>query len=248
MKGAVTSSEVPDVDEVMGEDAGASDYRLTYYTPEYRAKDTDILAAFQITPQPGVPAEEAGAAVAATSSTGTWTTVWTDELTSLDRGKGRCYDIKPVAGEENQYIAYVAYPLDLFEEGSVTNMLTSIAIVGNVFGFKALRALRLEDLRIPPAYSKTFIGPPHGIQVERDKLNKYERPLLGWDVQSSQNWACLPRIMVERFINVFAVDLILQKMMKTIFADIPITRKPTEVRMGKGKGNPIGWMARVVTG
>ncbi|MCO5562849.1 hypothetical protein L7F22_044493 [Adiantum nelumboides] len=33
-----------------------------------------------------------------------------------------------------------------------------------------------------------------------------------------------------------------------IFADIPITRKPTEVRMGKGKGNPIGWMARVVTG
>ncbi|KAH7282283.1 hypothetical protein KP509_35G023300 [Ceratopteris richardii] len=33
-----------------------------------------------------------------------------------------------------------------------------------------------------------------------------------------------------------------------IFADIPITRKPTEVRMGKGKGNPTGWMARVVTG
>ncbi|CAI0443925.1 unnamed protein product [Linum tenue] len=50
-------------------------------------------------------------------------------------------------------------------------MFTSI--VGNVFGFKALRALRLEDLRIPPAYTKTFQGPPHGIQVERDKLNKY---------------------------------------------------------------------------
>nr|VDD24839.1 unnamed protein product [Brassica rapa] len=52
--------------------------------------------------------------------------------------------------EETQFIAYVAYPLDLFEEGSVTNMFTSI--VGNVFGFKALAALRLEDLRIPPAY------------------------------------------------------------------------------------------------
>ncbi|KAJ4849425.1 hypothetical protein Tsubulata_007269 [Turnera subulata] len=38
----------------------------------------------------------------------------------------RCYDLEPVAGEENQYIAYVAYPLDLFEEGSVTNMFTSI--------------------------------------------------------------------------------------------------------------------------
>ena len=53
------------------------------------------------------------------------------------------------------------YPLDLFEEGSVTNLLTSL--VGNVFGFKALRALRLEDLRVPVAYLKTFQGPPHGI-------------------------------------------------------------------------------------
>ena len=35
-----------------------------------------------MTPQPGVPAEECGAAVAAESSTGTWNTVWTDGLTS----------------------------------------------------------------------------------------------------------------------------------------------------------------------
>ncbi|KAL5720983.1 hypothetical protein ACHQM5_013598 [Ranunculus cassubicifolius] len=60
-------------------------------------------------------------------------------------------------------------------------MFTSI--VGNVFGFKALRALRLEDLRIPVAYVKTFQGPPHGIQVERDKLNKYGRPLLGCTIK-----------------------------------------------------------------
>jgi len=160
--------------------AGVKDYRLTYYTPDYQVKDTDILAAFRMTPQPGVPAEEAGAAVAAESSTGTWTTVWTDGLTSLDRYKGRCYDIEPL-GEDDQYIAYIAYPLDLFEEGSVTNLFTSI--VGNVFGFKALRALRLEDLRIPPAYTKTFQGPPHGIQVERDKLNKYGRGLLGCTIK-----------------------------------------------------------------
>lgn len=140
--------------------AGVKDYRLTYYTPDYVVKDTDVLAAFRMTPQPGVPPEECGAAVAAESSTGTWTTVWTDGLTTLDRYKGRCYDIEPVPGEDNQYIAYVAYPIDLFEEGSVTNLFTSI--VGNVFGFKALRALRLEDLRIPPAYVKTFQGPPHG--------------------------------------------------------------------------------------
>ncbi|XP_057865408.1 ribulose bisphosphate carboxylase large chain-like [Cryptomeria japonica] len=124
--------------------AGVKDYRLIYYTPKYQTKDTDILAAFRVTPQPGVPPKEAGAVVAAESSTGTWMTVWTDGLTSIDHYKGRCYDIEPIPGEESQFIAYVAYPLDLFEEGFVTNLFTSI--VGNVFGFKALWALRLEDL------------------------------------------------------------------------------------------------------
>ncbi|KAK4338971.1 hypothetical protein RND71_040433 [Anisodus tanguticus] len=122
-----------------------------------------------------------GAAVAAKSSTGTWTPIWMDGLTSLDRYKGRCYCIECVVGEKDQYIAYVAYPLYLFEEGYVTNMFTSI--VGNAFGFKALRALRLKDLLIPPAYVKTFQGPPHGIQVERDKLNKYGLPLLGCTIK-----------------------------------------------------------------
>ncbi|MBA0649757.1 hypothetical protein Goklo_017286, partial [Gossypium klotzschianum] len=79
----------------------------------------------------------------------------------LDRYKGRCYHIEPVLGEEDLYICYVAYPLDFFEEGSVSNKFTSI--VGNVFGFKALRALCLEDLRIPTAYIITFQGSPHGI-------------------------------------------------------------------------------------
>jgi hypothetical protein len=116
-------------------------------------------------------------------------------LTDLDRYKGRCYDIEPVPGEDNQFIAFIAYPLDLFEEGSVTNLLTSL--VGNVFGFKALRALRLEDLRVPVAYLKTFQGPPHGITVERDKLNKYGRPLLGCTIKPS--WVCLRRTTVVQF-------------------------------------------------
>jgi ribulose-bisphosphate carboxylase large chain len=161
--------------------AGVHDYREAYYDPGYRPSDTDILAAFRVTPQADVPAEEAGAAVAAESSTGTWTTVWSDLLTDMERYRGRCYGIESVEGNPDQIMAYVAYPLDLFEEGSVVNMMSSI--VGNVFGFKALRALRLEDLRLPIAYLKTFPGPPHGIQVERDKLNKYGRPLLGGTIK-----------------------------------------------------------------
>ena len=64
--------------------AGVKEYRNTYWEPNYSVKDTDILACFKITPQPGVDREEAAAAVAAESSTGTWTTVWTDLLTDLD--------------------------------------------------------------------------------------------------------------------------------------------------------------------
>ena len=48
-------------------------------------KETDILAVFRISPQHGVDAIEAAAAVAGESSTATWTVVWTDRLTACDQ-------------------------------------------------------------------------------------------------------------------------------------------------------------------
>ena len=162
--------------------AGVLPYaEMGYYDADYVPKDTDILAAFRITPQPGVPPEEAGAAVAGESSTATWTVVWTDRLTAYDHSQAKCYRLDPVPGAEGQYIAYIAYALDLFEEGSIANLTSSI--IGNVFGFKALKALRLEDMRIPLHYVKTFQGPAHGIVMEREYLNKYGRPLLGATVK-----------------------------------------------------------------
>ncbi len=158
--------------------AGVIPYaEMGYYKPDYAPKDTDILAAFRVTPQPGVAPEEAGAAVAGESSTATWTVVWTDRLTAYDHYQAKCYRVEPVPGRENEYIAYIAYDIDLFEEGSIPNLASSI--IGNVFGFKAIRSLRLEDMRIPLHYVKTFAGPPHGIVMEREYLNKYGRPLLG---------------------------------------------------------------------
>jgi len=158
-------------------EAGVREYREIYWTPGYRPRDTDVLAAFRVVPEPEVAPEEAAAAVAAESSTATWTSVWTDWLTTVERYQARAYELEPVPGRTDQFIAYIAYPLELFEEGSVSSMMASIT--GNVFGFKAIRALRLEDLRIPVALVTTFQGPPTGIQVERDRLNKYGRPLLG---------------------------------------------------------------------
>jgi len=151
---------------------------MGYWQPDYIPNDTDIIAAFRLTPQDGVDPEEAGAAVAGESSTATWTVVWTDRLTAYDNYQGKCYKVDPVPGSSPpQFIAYIAYKLDLFEEGSIANLTSSI--IGNVFGFKALKALRLEDMRIPTHYLKTFQGPPNGIINEREMLNKYGRPLLG---------------------------------------------------------------------
>ena len=158
--------------------AGVTPYaEMGYWDPDYEPKDTDILCAFRITPQEGVDAIEAAAAVAGESSTATWTVVWTDRLTSYEHYQAKAYKVDAVPGTPGQYIALIAYDIDLFEEGSIANLTSSI--IGNVFGFKALKALRLEDMRIPPHYVKTFQGPPHGIVMEREYLDKFGRPLIG---------------------------------------------------------------------
>jgi ribulose-bisphosphate carboxylase large chain len=160
--------------------AGVKEYSAEgrhYWSPGYKPTDTQVLAAFRVTPQEGVSFEEAAAAVAAESSFATWTNVWSDYLVDGSRYSARTYEMKSVPGRNDQVMAYIAYPLDLFEEGSMGNLMSSL--VGNVFGFKPLRALRLEDLYFPPALLSTFQGPPHGIAVERDRMDKYGRPFLG---------------------------------------------------------------------
>ena len=157
--------------------AGVAPYaEMGYYQPDYEPKPTDILCAFRFVPQEGVDPVEAAAAIAGESSTATWTVVWTDRLTAHEHYQAKTYRVVPVHGTD-QFMAYIAYDLDLFEEGSIANLTSSI--IGNVFGFKALKSLRLEDMRIPPHYTKTFQGPAHGIVMEREYLNKYGRPLLG---------------------------------------------------------------------
>ena len=155
--------------------------KMGYWEPDYVPKDTDILALFRVTPQDGVDPIEAAAAVAGESSTATWTVVWTDRLTACDVYRAKAYRVDPVPNSPGQYFAYIAYDLDLFEEGSIANLTASI--IGNVFGFKAVKALRLEDMRIPVAYLKTFQGPATGIVVERERLDKFGRPLLGATVK-----------------------------------------------------------------
>jgi len=155
--------------------------KMGYWDAAYTVKATDVLALFRITPQPGVDPVEATAAVAGESSTATWTVVWTDLLTACDIYRAKAYRVDPVPNTPDQFFGYIAYECELFEEGSLANITASI--IGNVFGFKAVKALRLEDMRIPYAYLKTFQGPATGVVVERERLNCFGRPLLGATVK-----------------------------------------------------------------
>lgn len=176
-----------EVKEVKGKDrykSGVISYKnMGYWQPDYEPITTDVIALFRITPQPGVDPEEVAAGVAGESSTATWTVVWTDRLTACELYRAKCYrcDLVPNTGPgtetEAQYFAYIAYDMDLFEDGSIANVTASI--IGNVFGMKALKALRLEDMHFPVAYLKTFQGPATGIIVERERMDKFGRPLLG---------------------------------------------------------------------
>src|SRR3569623_1977310 len=157
--------------------------KMGYWEPDYKVKATDVVAKFRITPQPGVDPEVAAAAVAVESSTATWTVVWTDRLTACELYRAKAYrvDAVPNTGPgtktEQQYFAYIAYDLELFEPGSIANLTASI--IGNVFGVKAVKALRLEDMRFTVAIMNHFQGPATGIIVERERLDKFGRPLLG---------------------------------------------------------------------
>jgi ribulose-bisphosphate carboxylase large chain len=149
--------------------AGVIPYaKMGYWDPDYQPADTDVIALFRVTPQDGVDPIEAAAAVAGESSTATWTVVWTDRLTACEMYRAKAYRVDPVPNSPGQYFVYIGYDLDLFEEGSIANLTASI--IGNVFGFKAIKALRLEDMRIPVAYLKTFQGPATGIERGRRRL------------------------------------------------------------------------------
>jgi ribulose-bisphosphate carboxylase large chain len=155
--------------------------KMGYWDADYTVKETDVLTLFRVTPQPGVDPVEAAAAIAGESSTATWTVVWTDLLTASDIYRAKAYFVEQVPNSANEFFAFIAYECDLFEEGSIANLTASL--IGNVFGFKAVKALRLEDMRLPFGYLKTFLGPATGVIVERERLDVFGRPLLGATVK-----------------------------------------------------------------
>ena len=89
-------------------------------------------------------------------------------------------------------------------------------------------------------YQKGSIG---GIQSNTTELIFGKFGLKSLDVGrlSAKNIETIRRLITRKFKRTGQV-------WARIFPDIPVTAKPSEVRMGKGKGAPSYWISRVVPG
>ena len=135
---------------------------------KYRPKESDVICDFYVEPE-DISMEEAAGGVAAESSIGTWTELTTEKPYVEDLA-ARVFSI------EGNNIK-IAYPVDLFEPRNFPNILSSVA--GNVFGLRALRNLRLNDIRLPNKIIENFKGPKYGIEGIRKLLEVHDRPLVG---------------------------------------------------------------------
>jgi ribulose-bisphosphate carboxylase large chain len=135
---------------------------------KYKPAETDLICTFYVEPD-GISLKEAAGGVAAESSIGTWTELTTAEP-YVARLAARVFSIEGNALK-------IAYPIELFEQGNMPNILSSVA--GNVFGLKALKNLRLNDIELPAELVKSFKGPRFGIEGIRNLLKVAERPLVG---------------------------------------------------------------------
>jgi len=92
-------------------------------------------------------------------------------------------------------------------------------------------------------YRKAHKGRIHGVATRCSKLNYGEFGLKAIEperIVSNQIEAA--RVALTRYMKRTG------KVWTRIFPNIPVSKKPVEVRMGKGKGNPEFWVCRVKPG
>jgi ribulose-bisphosphate carboxylase large chain len=138
------------------------------YKPKY---NHEIIATFYVEPN-GLKFNEAAEAVAGESSIGSWTDLSTLNMKLAQRIKARVFSLNA-----KTKIIKIAYPLDLFELGSIPQFLSSIG--GNIYSMKAIKNLRLLDVEFPEKYIKSFQGPAFGVQGIRKVLKIKKRLILG---------------------------------------------------------------------
>ena len=140
---------------------------LDFIDFKYKPKKTDLICLFRFEPAQGISVEEAVGRIASESSNGTWT-----ELTTL---KEHIRKIRARSFHISGDLVKIAYPIELFEFGNMPQIYSSV--VGNIFGMKALKNLKIEDIEFPEVMLRSFLGPQFGIPGVRKFMKVPKRPL-----------------------------------------------------------------------
>jgi len=135
---------------------------------KYKPKN-DLVCLFKIVPN-RISMKKAANTVALESSVGTW-----DKVKGLNDKVIEELGAKVFSIKKNK--VKIAYPLKIFELGNMPSILSGVA--GNIFGMKAVKNLRLEDISFPKKIIKSFHGPKYGIKGVRKMIKVKKRPLVG---------------------------------------------------------------------
>jgi len=138
-----------------------------FVNKKYKPRKSDIKVLFYYEPAQGITKEDAIGRIASESSSGTWTTL-TELPKLLPKTKAYAYSYY-------SHHVKVAYPICIFEEGSVPGMMSGIG--GNIFGMKAVKNLKLLDAELPPEYIKNFKGPTYGKDVIKKIFKRKSGPV-----------------------------------------------------------------------
>jgi ribulose-bisphosphate carboxylase large chain len=145
------------------------EWYLDFIKKDYEPSKNELIVLFKVKPAEGISLEDAAGRIASESSIGTWTTLstLTEDVKEL---MAKAYFI------DKSGIVKISYPLSLFELGNAVQLFSSV--LGNIFGMKAIKALKVLDISFPKAYLEAFKGPYYGIDGVRNILRVYDRPLL----------------------------------------------------------------------
>lgn len=139
---------------------------------KYKPKETDVVCQFKITPGKEYNFKEVASIIAGESSVGTWT-----DIKTMKPEIGKKLAPKVYYLDNRNKRARIAYPIELFELENLPSVMSSIG--GNIYGMKAAKYLRWEDVRLPGKMLKSFKRPQFGIPGVRKYLKVYNRPLVG---------------------------------------------------------------------
>lgn len=130
----------------------------------------DVQAYFLVEPVPGETIYNVAAAIAAESSVGTWT-----ELGQTPHGDDPGLRARVI--ELQGHFVKITYPAAIFEPGNIPAFVNTL--IGDVFGLRTVRRLRLLDIHVPQCLVQSFPGPFHGRDAVRGRLGGIkDRPLV----------------------------------------------------------------------